>query len=216
MPPFEVVLVDECHHAGAMMYQTVLRELRAGQAGGPFLIGLTATPWRPDDTDLREYFGEPVVSVDLVTGLRKGFLTNVDYRMYTDNINWEALHELKGKTFSPRAINRTLFINQWDDAVVYELQAAWKRTGQAPRDCLLRHDRSRDYDAGARSTRWSFLFGCGDLFPTGGRQGNGSPMSGTVCFRTFTTERSMWSAPSTSSMKAADVPDVNIIIVFQG
>ena len=126
IPPFEVVLVDECHHAGAMMYQTVLRELRAGQAGGPFLIGLTATPWRPDDTDLQAYFGEPVVSVDLVTGLRKGFLTNVDYRMYTDNINWEALRELKGKTFSPRAINRTLFINQWDDAVVYELQAAWK------------------------------------------------------------------------------------------
>ena len=126
LPPFEVVLVDECHHAGAMMYQTVLRELRAGQSGGPFLIGLTATPWRPDDTDLQAYFGEPVVSVDLVTGLRKGFLANVDYRMYTDNINWQALHELKGDTFSPRAINRTLFINQWDDAVVYELQAAWK------------------------------------------------------------------------------------------
>jgi superfamily II DNA or RNA helicase len=126
LPAFEVVLVDECHHAGAMMYQTVLQELRAGQAGGPFLIGLTATPWRPDDTDLQVYFGEPVVSVDLVTGLRRGFLTNVDYRMYTDNIKWEALHELKGKIFSPRAINRTLFINQWDDAVVYELQAAWK------------------------------------------------------------------------------------------
>lgn len=126
LPPFETVLVDECHHAGAMMYQTVLKELRAGQPGGPFLIGLTATPWRPDDTDLQAYFGEPVVSVDLVTGLKRGFLTNVDYRMYTDNINWEALGELKGRTFSPRAINRTLFINQWDDAVVYELQAAWK------------------------------------------------------------------------------------------
>ena len=126
LPDFETVLVDECHHAGAMMYQTVIRELRAGQAGGPFLIGLTATPWRPDDTDLQAYFGEPVVSVDLVTGLRRGFLTNVDYRMYTDNINWKALAELKGRSFSPRAINRTLFINQWDDAVVFELQAAWK------------------------------------------------------------------------------------------
>jgi superfamily II DNA or RNA helicase len=109
-----------------MMYQTVLRELRAGQAGGRFLIGLTATPWRPDDADLQEYFGEPLVCVDLVAGLRKGFLTNVDYRMFTDNINWEALGELKGRRFSPRAINRTLFINQWDDAVVYALQAAWK------------------------------------------------------------------------------------------
>ena len=32
------------------------------------------------------------MSVNLVTGLRRGFLANVDYRMYTDNINWEALH----------------------------------------------------------------------------------------------------------------------------
>lgn len=126
LPPFEVVLVDECHHAGAMMYQKVLQELRAGQEGGPFLVGLTATPWRPDDADLQVYFGEPLVSVDLVTGLRRGFLTNVDYRMYTDNINWKALGELKGGAFSPRAINRSLFIHQWDDAVVYELQAAWK------------------------------------------------------------------------------------------
>jgi superfamily II DNA or RNA helicase len=126
LPAFEIVLVDECHHAGAMMYQTVLSELRAGQTDGPFLIGLTATPWRPDEADLQEYFGEPLVCVDLVAGLRKGFLTNVDYRMYTDNINWNALSDLKGRRFSPRAINRALFINQWDDAVVYELQSAWK------------------------------------------------------------------------------------------
>jgi superfamily II DNA or RNA helicase len=126
LPHFDVVLVDECHHAGAMMYQTVLRELRAGEVGGPFLIGLTATPWRPDDADLQTLFGEPLVCVDLVAGLRKGFLTNVDYRMYTDNINWKALGQLQGKQFSPRAINRSLFINEWDDGVVYALQSAWK------------------------------------------------------------------------------------------
>lgn len=126
LPHFDIVLVDECHHAGAMMYQTVLRELRAGQENGPFLIGLTATPWRPDDVDLETLFGAPLACVDLVAGLRKGFLANVDYRMYTDNINWKALAELKGRTFSPKAINRTLFINQWDDAVIYELKSAWK------------------------------------------------------------------------------------------
>lgn len=126
LPTFDAVLVDECHHAGSMMYQTVLRELRAGEQDGPFLLGLTATPWRPDDSDLHRYFGEPLVSVDLVTGLRRGFLTNVDYRMYTDNIKWDSLRDLRGRSLSPKAINRTLFINQWDDAVVYELQAAWK------------------------------------------------------------------------------------------
>jgi superfamily II DNA or RNA helicase len=126
LPAFEFVVVDECHHAGAMMYQTVLRAIRAGEFSGPFLIGLTATPWRPDEADLREYFGEPLVTLDVVAGMKKGFLTNVDYRMYTDNINWNALRDLQGEHFSPRSINRTLFINQWDDAVVYELKSAWK------------------------------------------------------------------------------------------
>ena len=126
LPEFDLLLIDECHHVGAAMYESVLGETRAGTEQGPFLLGLTATPWRPDETDLEGYFGAPVVSVDLVTGLRRGFLANVDYRMYTDNIDWEALSGLEGNSLSPRQINRTLFISQWDDAVVYELQSAWQ------------------------------------------------------------------------------------------
>lgn len=122
---FDIVLVDECHHVGGKMYNQVLDYLGAGRSGGPFLIGLTATPWRPDATNLYEYFGEPLVSIDIVAGLKNGFLANIDYRMYTDNIKWEALKSLNNKSFTPRQINRSLFINQWDDAVVYELQSAW-------------------------------------------------------------------------------------------
>ncbi|MFD5022975.1 DEAD/DEAH box helicase family protein [Paenibacillus sp. NPDC058367] len=126
LPLFDLIIIDECHHVGGQMYNAVLQETLAGTGGGPFLLGLTATPWRPDDVDLSEYFGEPLVSVDIVTGLRNGFLSDVDYRMYTDNINWEALGELKGRKFSPRHINRTLFITEWDDAVVFELKRVWQ------------------------------------------------------------------------------------------
>lgn len=126
LPAYDAVLVDECHHVGGEMYERILRATEAGESSGPFLLGLTATPWRPDEVDLSEYFGPPLVTVDIVTGLRQGFLTNVDYRMYTDNIRWEALAEFKGARFTPRAINRTLFITEWDDAVVLELQRAWR------------------------------------------------------------------------------------------
>lgn len=126
LPGFDVVVVDECHHVGGEMYEAVLEDTRAGKPGGPFLLGLTATPWRPDDTDLSSYFGEPLSCIDMVTGLRRGFLSNVDYRMYTDNINWPALANLKGSRFSPRQINRTLFISEWDDAVILELQKVWR------------------------------------------------------------------------------------------
>lgn len=124
-PRFDVVIVDECHHAGSSMYQKVLEFINAGGYNGPFLLGLTATPWRPDEVDISNIFGETVVCIDMVEGLRKGFLSNVDYRMYTDNINWDALANLDGKSFSPKQINRTLFIEQWDDSVVYELQKTW-------------------------------------------------------------------------------------------
>ena len=125
LPDYGILLVDECHHVGSSMYDRVFDALSAGKPGGSFALGLTATPWRPDETDLTQYFGEPRVTIDMVTGLNKGFLANVDYRMYTDNINWDALQNVQGHSFTPKQINRTLFINQWDDSVVYTLRDAW-------------------------------------------------------------------------------------------
>ena len=126
LPRFDLILIDECHHVGGAMYKKILSDTNAGNPGGPFLLGLTATPWRPDETDLTDYFSRPVFTMDMVTGLRRGFLSNVDYRMYTDNINWAALPMLQGATLSPRQINHTLFITEWDNGVVNELQKAWK------------------------------------------------------------------------------------------
>lgn len=124
---FGVVAVDECHHAGSSMYQKVLDYLLAGQSDGIFSVGMTATPWRPDEADIAKYFGEPRIQVDIVTGMKNGFLANVDYRMHTDNIDWLALRNIDGKKFTPKQINKTLFINQWDDAVVMELQRVWAK-----------------------------------------------------------------------------------------
>lgn len=104
LPDYGILLVDECHHVGSSMYDRVFDALSAGKPGGSFALGLTATPWRPDETDLTQYFGEPRVTIDMVTGLNKGFLANVDYRMYTDNINWDALQNVQGHSFSPKQI----------------------------------------------------------------------------------------------------------------
>ena len=125
-PEFDILLVDECHHVGAKRYDIVFDALDAGSLNGAFALGLSATPWRADEIDIREYFGDPRVSIDMVQGLKQGFLANVDYRMFSDNIDWDMLANLQGKSFSPKQINRTLFINEWDDAVVYRLKEAWK------------------------------------------------------------------------------------------
>lgn len=125
MPDFDIIVIDECHHVGGEMYRRIIESCNAGNSGGPFLLGLTATPWRPDNTDLTSYFGEPLFTMDMVAGLKMGYLSNVDYRLYTDNIKWETLSELHGARLTPRQINRTLFISEWDNAVVRELQNAW-------------------------------------------------------------------------------------------
>jgi len=125
LPDVDMVLVDECHHAAASMYVRLISATSAGAGSGPFLLGLTATPWRGDGADIEEIFGAPAISIDLVTGMKKGFLANIDYRIYTSNIDWERLATIKGSRFTPKAINRALFISEWDDSVVYALQNVW-------------------------------------------------------------------------------------------
>lgn len=102
--------------------------MRAGKHDGPQLLGLTATPFLADsEARLEPVFGEsPLVSIDMIYGLQHGFLSQVDYRLFTDNINWEGLRQLKGKALSPKSVNRAFFIKEWDDGVIEQLQGAWK------------------------------------------------------------------------------------------
>lgn len=128
LPRFEIVLVDECHHVGSATYTFVIESLNAGRRGGPFLIGLSATPWRADEVSPRQWFGDPLVCVDMVEGMRKGYLANVDYRMYTSNIDWAKFSDPRnqGRSFSVKQLNRTIFVNEWNDAILEQFQLAYK------------------------------------------------------------------------------------------
>ncbi|HVW79051.1 MAG TPA: DEAD/DEAH box helicase family protein [Alloacidobacterium sp.] len=130
LPPFDLVLIDECHHAHNLStsYMTILNALRAGTNDGPQLLGLTATPFLADsEARLEPVFGEsPLVSIDMIYGLQHGFLSQVDYRLFTDNINWDGIQQLKGKALSPKSVNRVFFIKEWDDGVIDQLQETWK------------------------------------------------------------------------------------------
>jgi superfamily II DNA or RNA helicase len=122
---FDIIVVDECHHLGAPTYESVLNALRVSKDGGPFMLGLTATPWRPSGETLSHRFDDPVIQIDLPTGLRDGYLANVDYRIFTDNVDWSRLRELEGERFTPEKINRTLFITNWTDGIIERIQEAW-------------------------------------------------------------------------------------------
>lgn len=129
LPKIDLVLIDECHHAhsASASYQRIIAGMKAGQVGGPQLLGLTATPFLADpEARLEPVFGgNPLVSIDMIYGLKHGFLAQVDYRLFTDNINWDGIKDLTGARLSPKAVNRAFFIKEWDDGVVDALQKTW-------------------------------------------------------------------------------------------
>lgn len=120
---FDIIIIDEAHHAGANMYQKLIDVTNAGQADGPYLLGLTATPWRSDEVRISDIFKETLIQVDMVEGLKNGYLSNVDYRMNVDNLDWEEL--ARSHDVTPRALNKKIFISEWNDAVIDKLQEAF-------------------------------------------------------------------------------------------
>ncbi|MBA7581161.1 ATP-dependent RNA helicase DbpA [subsurface metagenome] len=120
---FDFIVIDEAHHAGSRTYRNIIGIINAGKSNGPYLLGLTATPWRSDRIELTNIFTDKICNIDIVKGMSEGYLTNVDYRMHVDNIDWKQLNKLKNLT--PKSLNKTLFIQEWDDAVLDKLQDVW-------------------------------------------------------------------------------------------
>lgn len=114
---FDVVIVDEAHHALAHGFRTCLEHLKPR-----FLVGMTATPWRGDGQSLTTVFGDPVAKVSLVDGMAMGYLAKVDYRILCDNVDWNNLKNLSTHNLSIRDLNKRLFLPQRDEAVISELK----------------------------------------------------------------------------------------------
>ncbi len=113
---FDIVIVDEAHHALSHGFRKCVEHLTPR-----FLIGMTATPWRGDGRSLDDLFGEPIARVSLVDGMAMGFLSQVDYRLYCDNIDWDAVPMLSRERLSIRDLNKRLFLPQRDEAVIAEI-----------------------------------------------------------------------------------------------
>jgi superfamily II DNA or RNA helicase len=118
---FDLIIVDEAHHALANAFSTCMEHFRPNH-----LIGMTATPWRGDGALVESLFGEPIDRVSLVDGMRMGYLAKVDYRIMCDNIVWDEIPKLAKKSISVRDLNKRLFLPQRDDAVIKLILSAAK------------------------------------------------------------------------------------------
>lgn len=119
-----LVMVDETHHVGEDgFYSELLGDLDAASQ-----FGVTATPWRGDRYDIEDHFGRASYKLGIEDGMRRGYLAQVDYRLFVDNIDWDVVKDASLRSYSMKELNSKLFLTQRDEAIRDELLVAWNST----------------------------------------------------------------------------------------
>ncbi len=119
-----MVVVDEAHHVGASgQFQRLLDAL-----GTTPTLALTATPWRGDEYDIAIRFGLPVFRMGIAEGMASGYLAQVNYRLFTDGLDWDAVAEASEKGLSIKDLNHRLFLPHRDEAIIENLRETWRCT----------------------------------------------------------------------------------------
>ena len=125
LPSFGLILVDEAHHVGADMFRRAIDVLNP-----PMLGGVTATPWRGDAFDIDEILGQPLVKIGIAEGLQQGFLSEVDYRLLADNLDWNFVQEASTHNYSLTQLNRRLIIPTRDEQAARLIKQAFESEGR--------------------------------------------------------------------------------------
>ena len=116
---FDVVIVDEFHHAAAPTYQRLLDHLRPR-----VLLGLTATPERTDGESVLHWFGDRIaVELRLWDALERQLLSPFHYFGLHDNTNLAQVRWTRGAY--DRAQLENVYIG--DDARVAQILSELQR-----------------------------------------------------------------------------------------
>lgn len=114
---FDLIIVDEAHHSEAETYKPTLRYFTGAK------LGITATPDREDEEDIRDVFGTEVVNITLEEAMARNWLPRVEYHVIMDeSLDDAALQNImreieSGKRFSMDEVNRRVFIRKRDEEV---------------------------------------------------------------------------------------------------
>lgn len=116
---FDYIIIDEAHHATADTYQKILAYFKPS-----FILGLTATPERADDTNILEIFKNTAHRLDIQTAVEIGPLvdvrcirihTNIDMTQVRFNSVQYNIRDLDVKICVTERNN--LIVNTWLDYV---------------------------------------------------------------------------------------------------
>ncbi len=114
---FDYIVIDEFHHAAAATYRRVINHFAPR-----FMLGLTATPDRTDQSDILALCDENLVfEQDLVAGINADLLAPFHYYgIYDSEVDYRAIPWRNGR-FDPEALSNKLAtlgrfrhaLNQW-------------------------------------------------------------------------------------------------------
>jgi superfamily II DNA or RNA helicase len=113
VPTPDLVMVDEAHSSGAENYKRLLSNL-----SGSMIFGVTATPWRGDKFQIEEIFGPSLLNMGISEGMKRGFLSEVDYRLLADNLDWESIEKLSKENYTVKQLNKKLLIPTRDTEAI--------------------------------------------------------------------------------------------------
>ena len=115
---FDVVVVDEFHHAAAQSYDTLLRHLRPRE-----LLGLTATPERADGLPILHWFGDRIAAeLRLWDAIEQHRLSPFAYYGIHDGTDLTSVPWRRGQGYDPAALSNVYTANDaWARFVVQQL-----------------------------------------------------------------------------------------------
>ena len=125
MPEFDIVMVDEAHHTPAVTFSEALEVV-----GTDKILGVTATPWRGDGERLEAIFGEAVFKKGILEGIERGFLSDIEYHMMLDNVNWLEVASCSRGSYTIGDLNNRLFLPSRDEDLVDKVLKNWKKIGR--------------------------------------------------------------------------------------
>ncbi|MCY1652888.1 DEAD/DEAH box helicase family protein [[Kitasatospora] papulosa] len=120
----DLIMIDETHHVAETGRFAELLDL----CGNAEQFGVTATPWRGDKFDITSRFRYPSFKMGIAEGMADGYLSAVDYRLYVDNVDWNAVRDASVHGQSIKDLNKSLFLPQRDEEIIEHFREAWRTT----------------------------------------------------------------------------------------
>ncbi len=137
---FDVLIVDEFHHAAAPSYQGLLERLNPRE-----LLGLTATPERADGLDVLRYFdGRIAAELRLWDAIDQQFLVPFDYFGIYDGLDLSEIPWRRGRGYDVEALTNLVTSDHiWARRVIDQVQQKVADVKRHARTGLLRQRAAR-------------------------------------------------------------------------